>query len=212
MFRRHPAPRCRNRGLSPALAPASGSALRRVRQKAIGAEAVSSFAYPTFNRRLRGRTFQPVPRTVAPCPTRRLATTPPRAPTGRSGPRQNTIALPSPCPLRRAEAVGEGHSGNARTDPATPSWVGISLDLRRLAFNQEMGSAPFRCLESATEAAIRQADKPALIHCPPISLWRAVDKSSFRRKSRASNYRSRWASKRKRSALSLMNPSASFWS
>jgi hypothetical protein len=73
------------------------------------------------------------------------------------------------------------------------------------------GQSPSRCVEDAQPKRFGQARQRPLIHFRAQCQWTAVDNSTLRRKRR--DYpRSRCASSRKRSALSLMNPAASCWS
>ena len=126
MFRRRPPPKQRTQGLSPALAPASGSTLRRVRQRAIGAEAVSSLAYPTLNGQLRGRTPWPVPRAVALRSARKPLEMPPSG-AGREIPARDRIPTRflHRVPCVRPKPSARGHSRCERTDPAASFRFGI---------------------------------------------------------------------------------------
>ena len=119
MFRHPSSPKRRRQGLSPALAPASGSTLRRVRQRAIGAEAVSSLAYPTLNGQLRGRTFRAGPSSGC-------ASAGPKtfrnAPIGRRPGDPARDRIPTRflhrVPCVRPKPSARGHSRDERTGPA----------------------------------------------------------------------------------------------
>ncbi len=96
--------------------------------------------------------------------------------------------------------------------PSWPAWTDISMP-DRLKF-----STDFKSLNRLSEELSRLSDvlrllpiaesSKLLIHCKPIQRWTGVDNSTVRRRT----YRSRRANSRRRSALSFMKPSASFWS
>jgi len=190
--------------------------------RAIGAEAVSSLAYPTLNRRLRGR----MPRTG---PSSGCASSGPKtfrnAPIGRrpGGPARDEI--PSHflhrVPSVRPKPSARGHSRCARTDPATsfrfeflPFYQAV-----RPSSSKEFRSVPIG-LKLPPPTRFDKLARPRFSTFPRFRCglrWishRFVAESScdtiLRRLSRFQ--RSRFASRRSRRALSLMKPSASFWS
>ena len=104
----------------------------------------------------------------------------------------------------RAETLREKPSWTAWTDIITPGRFKISTDFRPLSRLSEKVS---RLSDDLRLLPIAESGK-ALIHCQQIQRWTGVDNSTLRRRT----YRSRWANNRRRRALSLMKPSASFWS
>ena len=212
MFRHPSTPKRRSQGLSPALAPASGSAL----QRDLPGEPGRSLLYrsvPTLNRQFRGRIPQAGPSSG-------YASSGPKtfrnAPIGRQPGNPARDATPThflqcrPC-FRPKPSPGVPPDVRGQVPPRHPS-LKFSRSIRPLGFQVRKGFAPFRCPEGASAEAIRQAGKHPVFHFPQISLWTRVDKSPFRRKHRKRNYLSRFANKRSRRALSLMKPSASVWS
>ena len=104
----------------------------------------------------------------------------------------------------RAETLCEKSYWTAWTDATTSNWFEFSTDFRSLNHLSEKLS---RLSDDLRLLLIAESGK-RLIHCKRIQRWTGVDNSTLRRRS----YRSRWASSRRRRALSLMKPSASCWS
>jgi hypothetical protein len=104
----------------------------------------------------------------------------------------------------RAETLCEKPSWPAWTDIAMPDRFKFSTDFRSLNRLSEKLS---RLSDELRLLPIAESGK-LLIHCKLIQRWTEVDNSTIRRRI----YRSRCASNLRRRALSLMKPSASFWS
>ena len=85
-------------------------------------------------------------------------------------------------PLRRAEALHSEFLRKCGTGPATSFRSQIFRSIRLLSRQVRSDFVPFRCVEAASRAPIRQEDKASVFHFPPFSLWTGVDKSSIRRK------------------------------
>jgi len=102
----------------------------------------------------------------------------------------------------RAETLCEKPSWPAWTDITMPDWFKFSTDFRSLNHLSEKLS---RLSDDLRLLPIAESGK-LLIHCKRIQRWTEVDNSTVRRKI----YRSRRANSRRRRALSLMKPSASF--
>ena len=191
MFRHPSAPKRRYQGLSPALAPASGSTLRR----GPPGESGRSLLYrsvPTLNGRFRGRLPQAGPssgcassgpKTFRNAPIGRRPGNPARDATSSHFLHCRPCFRPKPSPGGPPDVRGQV--------PSRHPGLKFSRSFKPLSCQVRKGFAPFRCPETAPAWAIRQAGKPPVFHFPPISLWTGVDKSSFRRKSATRNNLSR---------------------
>lgn len=215
-------PRTVEKCLSPALAPASGSTLHMALSDCVAPEGVRS-SFPAA-------LHQAVPRSGLPLVTGARARLPwsedrrcrhgvpiglarPVSELDRGSVSSTSCIRPKSSAIRPRDPRGQvlpRHSG-----------LEIPLEIRPLGPHSGLASAPFRLLEAAPRRPIRQAGKSRVFHFPPKSLWTRVDNSTAHRKiakfaifgaSLCECYRSRRANSRNRSALSLMKPSASFWS
>ncbi len=159
---------------------------------------------------------------------RRSSTKPPRASDRSARPVMKRLALVrhrSPGAADRSPCTRQSRGRRGQVSPRL-SGLDLSGNFRPFGLQLPGVSAPFRWIETALRAAFRQALGARLIHRRSFSLWTRVDKSTLRRKdhhcairietflpgSADPPQRSRCASSLRRKALSLMNPSASFWS
>lgn len=104
----------------------------------------------------------------------------------------------------QAETLCEKPSRTAWTDTIMSDRFEFSTDSRSLNRSSEKLS----CLSDDLRLRSITESGKLLIHCRQIQRWTEVDNSTLRRRI----YRSRCANRRRRRALSLMKPSASFWS
>ena len=221
--------------LSPALAPASGSTRRSARFccAAIGGS-FACMTQPRLDGRFRSHAFRwwREVRTVTSLLRPEDLDTTPLSPLCRVGLARQRETFTLPSSTRLAPGKNLRHEGlEKRVDrtrgvfPATE----IPLFFRSLDRPNRSGSAPFRWLEAAPRQPVFQVREGRLIHFPRNLLWRSMDNSTARRNFVttmsgvaqswncapdyfADSYRSRFASRRRRRAFSLMKPSASFWS
>ena len=131
---------------SPALAPASGSDLRRT---------AMAFGKPKLPIPDRARLHRAAPRSGCPWwsvpradtsfPVRRPSTDASfGAPTGRPDPRRNVSRFLQRSPLRLAEAIARDHSRGARTDPAASSGFEIPSVFQAVRLSIPRCFVPFR--------------------------------------------------------------------